>query len=66
MKKKVKKKTIERIRWWFYHPLFETIYLLGGIPKQHINTINYRNVESVFEDLKIKLNEKTNGKVIEK
>ena len=45
----------ERLRWIIYHPRFELIYFLGGIPKQHINTLHYRNVESVFTQIKGKL-----------
>lgn len=33
----------------------ETIYLLGGIPKTHINTIHYRNVGPIFENIRRKI-----------
>ncbi len=45
----------ERIRWWIHHPRFELIYLLGGIPKEHMNCVHYRNIESIFKDIKSKL-----------
>ena len=49
------KELIERARWWVYHPRFELIYLLGGIPKEHIDTLNYRNMSSVVKALKDKI-----------
>lgn len=45
------KTLIERIRWWIYHPKFELIYLLGGIPKEHNGTLHYRNIFSVVGSL---------------
>lgn len=42
------KNIIERARWWIYHPRYELIYLLGGVPKEHLNTLHYRNVESII------------------
>lgn len=50
-------KKVEKIKWWTYHTRFELIYLLGGIPKEHINTLHYRNVESVVESIKSKIKE---------
>ena len=46
----------ERISWWVHHPRFEMIYLLGGIPHEHINTLHYRNIVSCIDNL--------NGKVV--
>ncbi len=46
----------ERIKWWIYHPINELIYLLGGIPEEHINTLHYRNVLSVVDGLKKYIN----------
>lgn len=47
----------ERIRWWACHPRFELIYLLGGIPKEHINTLNYRNIVSAVDGITKKYNQ---------
>lgn len=48
----MKIKLPEKIRWWLYHPKFELIYLLGGIPHEHINTLNYRNIDTVVKSLR--------------
>lgn len=49
---------VERIKWWVYFPRYELIYLLGGIPKQHTGgVIHYRNVDTVFKDLREKIEE---------
>lgn len=45
----------ERLRWWLYHPRLELIYLLGGIPREHINTLHYRNVVSVVESIRAQI-----------
>ena len=34
---------------------YELIYLLGGVPEEHINTLNYKNVEAVFKNLREKI-----------
>lgn len=47
-----KEKLTERIRWWLSYPRFELIYLLGGVPHQHINTLNYRNIQIVVSGLR--------------
>ena len=53
-----KEKLIERIRWWLYHPRFELIYLLGGVPKEHCigeggtGALHYRNIRAVMSSLK--------------
>lgn len=47
---------IERIRWWIYFPRFELIYLLGGIPKEHIGVTHYRNIVSIMESIKANIN----------
>ncbi len=47
---------IERVRWWIYHPRFELIYLLGGIPREHNGgVLHYRNIESVVWNLKMNI-----------
>jgi hypothetical protein len=50
----------ERIRWWMHHPVKELIYLLGGVPKEHINTAHYRNVRSIFKHIQDEI-DKANG-----
>lgn len=51
----MRNQTLERISWWAHHPRFELIYLLGGIPRQHINVMHYRNIVSIVEDFKKKI-----------
>lgn len=53
----------ERLKWIIFHPIHEIVYLLGGVPKEHIGTLHYRNIGSVVKDLrnKIKKNEDTNS-----
>ena len=48
----------ERIKWWLYHPRFELIYLLGGIPEEHQNTLHYRNINSIFVNFREKIGNK--------
>ena len=45
----------ERLKWWIYHPRYELIYLLGGIPNEHINTVHYRNIESIMGSIQDKI-----------
>ena len=35
----------------------EFIYLIGGIPREHINTVNYRNIKNIFENIKQQIEE---------
>lgn len=43
------------IKWKTHWLKCELIYLLGGIPKEHIDTLHYRNIESVVADIKSKI-----------
>ena len=43
---------IERLTWAICHPINEVIYLLGGIPKEHIDTLHYRNITAVVDNLR--------------
>jgi len=36
-------------------PRLELIYLLGGTPNEHINTVHYRNMKSIVSKLKKKI-----------
>jgi hypothetical protein len=49
-------RTWERIKWWLYHPRYELIYLLGGVPREHNGgVVHYRNIEVLVGGLKKQL-----------
>lgn len=36
----------------FKRARFEIIYFLGGVPREHINTFNYKNIGSVISQIR--------------
>lgn len=44
---------------WLNWVRCEAIYLLGGIPKEHINTLNYRNIGALMSNLRKQIDAST-------
>ncbi len=47
---------MEWLKWKIYYWKCELIYFFGGTPREHVNTLHYRNIESVVKDLREKIN----------
>lgn len=43
------------LKWKLYYWRCEFIYLIGGIPREHINTVHYRNINSIMSDIQEKI-----------
>lgn len=46
---------MRKLLWKLHYVRCELIYLLGGIPKGHINTTHYRNIGAIVGDISAKI-----------